>query len=161
MVEQKDICSVRSARTTDAREIAALINTAFQVEKFFVVGDRIAEEGVCQLIDRGCFLMAEDTGGLAGCVYVETQVERAYLGLLSTSPSRQRQGVGRQLMLAAEKYAHNAGCKFMDLRVVNLRTELPPYYRSLGYEVSRVEAFPSDVPTKIPCHFIVMTKPLT
>jgi predicted N-acetyltransferase YhbS len=161
MIEPADICSIRAAQMTDAGEIAALINTAFQVEKFFIDEDRITEPEVCRLIDRGCFLMALDTGGLVGCVYVEAGADRAYLGLLSVSPSRQRRGVGRLLMFAAEQHARNAGCKFVDLRVVNLRTELPIYYANLGYKASRVEPFPGDVPAKLPCHFIVMTKQLT
>src|SRR5262249_3858354 len=109
---------------------------------------------------RGSFLIMEDARGLAGCVYIEIQSERGYLGLLSVCPSRQQQGTGRMLMAAAEDLARRAGCRFMDLRVVNLRTELPSFYRRLGYEETGGEPFPGDVLTKLPCHFVVMTKAL-
>jgi hypothetical protein len=41
-----------------------------------------------------------------------------------------------------------------------LRTELPPYYRHLGYDESRTEQFPAEIPAILPCHFIVMSKAL-
>ena len=151
---------MRLAQTTDAASLAGLINTAFQVESFFIDGDRICEEEVQGLLCRGSFLIMEDARGLAGCVYIEIQSERGYLGLLSVCPSRQQQGTGRMLMAAAEDLARRAGCRFMDLRVVNLRTELPSFYRRLGYEETGVEPFPGDVLTKLPCHFVVMTKAL-
>jgi predicted N-acetyltransferase YhbS len=130
------------------------------VEKFFIDGNRISEEEVRRLLGKGCFLTAEDESGLAGCVYVECTGERAYLGLLSVAPSRQRGGIGSLLAAAGENHARQSGCKFIDLRIVNLRTELPAYYRRLGYEETGVAPFPAEVPTKLPCHFIIMSKGL-
>jgi len=157
-------CSVRPAETADIREIAALINTAFQVEKFFVDGDRITEKEVRQLIHSGRFLVVEggeeDAEGIAACVYVECSSDRGYLGLLSVSPSRQREGLGRRLVAAAEEHARRSGCEFMDLLIVNLRTELPPFYTKLGYYETGASPFPANVPTKLPCHFIKMSKSL-
>lgn len=46
----------------------------------------------------------------------------------------------------------------MDLRVVNLREELPAFYRWLGYVEDGTEEFPPSEVTKLPCHFIRMTK---
>jgi hypothetical protein len=42
---------------------------------------------------------------------------------------------------------------------VNLRTELPPFYRALGYTESATEEFHGE-PVKMPCHFVVMSKRL-
>ena len=56
-----------------------------------------------------------------GCVYVELRGERAYLGLLSVDPKQQKSGLGSALMNAAEEYCAKEGCRFMDLRIVNLR----------------------------------------
>jgi hypothetical protein len=44
--------------------------------------------------------------------------------------------------------------------VVNLREELPPFYRRLGYVESGTENFPTGKPTHHPCHFLKMSKPL-
>jgi len=50
---------------------------------------------------------------------------------------------------------------YMDLRVVNLRKELPEFYRRLGYVVTGTSPVPADVMTKQLCHFINMSKGLT
>ena len=51
------------------------------------------------------------------------------------------------------------GCGAMDIRVVNLRTELPPFYRRLGYAEAGTE--PVEEPRALqPFHFIVMSKVL-
>jgi len=41
-----------------------------------------------------------------------------------------------------------------------LRAELPAFYRRLGYVETRTEPFKADAEPKMPCHFIVMSKPL-
>jgi hypothetical protein len=48
----------------------------------------------------------------------------------------------------------------MEIEVVNLRNELPPFYRKFGYVEHSTRAFPDDEHTSRPCHFIVMRKVL-
>jgi len=49
----------------------------------------------------------------------------------------------------------------MDLRVISARGEqLLPFYQRLGYEFVRTEPFPADLVTKVPSHYILMSKPL-
>ena len=79
---------------------------------------------------------------LAGCVYAELRGERGYFGLLAVDPQRQRCGIGARLIAAAEEHCRAAGCRFMDLTFVNLRQELPGYYRSLGYVENGTLALP-------------------
>jgi len=73
--------------------------------------------------------LPKKTAVLTGVVYVELRGERSYLGLLSVNPELQKTGLGRRLMAAAEEFAREMGSHHMDLTVVNLRTELPPFYR--------------------------------
>ena len=82
-----------------------------------------------------------DTAGLAGCVYVELRGERGYFGLLAVEPSRQRRGLGGRLAQEAEEYARAAGCLVMDIMTVNVRTELPPIYRKMGYVETGMRRF--------------------
>lgn len=150
----------RIASNADAAAITALINLAFQVEKFFVATDRITLPEVQAAMARGAFLLADDQDGIAASIYVEQREDRGYFGLLSVDPSRQRSGLGSRLVAAAEDHCRAHGCRFMDLTVVNLREELPPYYRRLGYVESGTAAFPEHEPTLRPCHFIKMSKAL-
>ena len=150
--------NVRAAARHEAAEIVRVINAAFNpAEAFFVDGDRIDLEQVRQYFAKGAFLVADE---MAGCVYVELRGERAYLGLLGVDPARQKRGVGRALIAAAESYAREHSCRFMDIRIVNLRVELPAVYRKLGYVEAGTEEFTPGAPTKVPCHFIKMQKEL-
>ncbi len=149
----------RPATSDDVPAITELINRAFRVERLFVDGDRITAAEVAQWMTRGQFLLLEDSG-LAACVYVEVRGERGYFGLLSVDPARQKSGLGRQLVAAAEDHCRAAGCRHLDLQTVNVREELPPFYRRLGYHEYATAPFPPNVPTKIPVHFVKMTKPL-
>jgi predicted N-acetyltransferase YhbS len=151
---------VRIADLPDAAAITALINAAFEVERFFIDSDRITLSQVYALLGTGHFLLLEEDDALAGCVYVEPRGERAYLGLLSVSPSRQRGGLGSRLVAAAEAHCLTSGHRFLDLLIVNLRQELPPYYRRLGYVETGTAPFPGDVETKLECHFVKMSKSL-
>ena len=137
-----------------------MINRAFRVERFYSDADRITVKQVEEHLGRGEFLMLEDGDALAGCVYVEPRGERAYFGLLSIDPARQRAGLGARLVAAAEELCRKQGCAEMDLLIVNLRAELPPYYRKLGYAETGTAPFPADTPTKFPCHFVRMSKAL-
>jgi len=151
----------RVAVPSDVPDLLRIINTAYVVEQFFKSGDRIDRAGVVERFERGAFLVeTDDAGAIAGCVWVEVQPNgRGYFGLLSVDPARQGGGIGRRLVEAAEGYCRDAGCRDIDLRVVNLRAELPPFYRRLGYVATGTEPYPDDDATQ-PCHFIVMSKSL-
>jgi len=153
--------SMRTAKESDADAIARLVNTAFLVEQFFIERDRTNPETVRGLMEKGKFLLAEDSLHLLGCVYFELRGERGYFGMLSVDPSRQRMGVGRQLVGAVEKYFRDAGCKFSDLIIVNVRTELHGLYHRWGYIDTGTAIYDDPTPTKIPVHFITMSKPLS
>jgi GNAT superfamily N-acetyltransferase len=141
-------------------QLVRLINAAFVVEQPFIEGDRIDPDGVRAYMEKGKFLLAEDSAGLAGCVYVELRGERGYLGLLGVDLPRQGTGLGRKLMDAAENYFREAGCRGIDLRIISPRTPLPAFYEHLGYAQTGTAPFAPDVPVKVPCHYILMSKSL-
>ena len=156
-----DKTGTRTAESADAENISRLVNIAFRRERFFTDADRTGPEKVRALLQKGKFLMAEEAGMLVGCVYVELRGERGYFGLLAVDPARQRAGMGSFLIEAAEGYCRAAGCLVMDLTTVNLRKELPGYYRRRGYVESGTLPFPEDHhPPKMPCHLVRMSKPL-
>ena len=152
---------IRQASDDDVEQLTCLINAAFVVEQVVFDGDRVDDLGVRAYMSGGVFLLAEDSHGLAGCVYIETREARSYLGLLSVQPARQGSGIGRQLVTAAENFAVQSGSRIMDLRVISARADqLLPFYQRLGYNFVRTEPFPSDLATKAPSHYILMSKSL-
>ncbi|HET6899740.1 MAG TPA: GNAT family N-acetyltransferase [Vicinamibacteria bacterium] len=152
--------ALRTASPADAGAITAVINAAYQVERFFVDGDRIREDEVRRYMAKGTFLIAEQDGTPIGCVYAEQRGDRGYFGLLAVDPARHGKGVGRTLIEAAEARFLRAGCQAVDIQVVDLRTELPPFYRRLGYVETGTAPFSDPEKATRPCHFILMSKPL-
>jgi len=151
---------MRTAEPADAPAIARLVNAAFRSERFFIDVDRTDPEKVRALLQKGKSLMLFEDGVLAGCVYTELRGERGYFGLLAVDPQRQLSGIGTRLIVAAEQRCRSAGCRFMDLTFVNVRQELPAYYRQLGYIENGTLPFPADQVTKIPVHLVRMSKAL-
>lgn len=156
-----DQLRTRFAESTDAVNIAHLVNIAFRPERFFIDGDRTDPDKVRALLHKGRFLLAEEDGTPMGCVYVELHGKRGYFGLLAVDPAQQHAGMGSRLIEAAEQYCRASGCLFMDLTIVNLRKELFGYYGRRGYVENGTLPFPDEQhPPKIPCHLVRMYKPL-
>ena len=155
----KQSATIREANADDAGNLLRVINDAFVVEQFFAPGPRLTAEALDNYRKRGVFLVAEHHGEFAGCVFVDVSKPRGYFGLLSVDRTHQHRGLGSQLIAAAEERCRAAGCGSITIRVVNLRTELPPFYRARGYEEVGTELFESSN-NRMPFHFIVMSKPL-
>jgi GNAT superfamily N-acetyltransferase len=157
----RPLAQIRVGTDDDVPALTRLINAAFVVEQVVFAGDRVDDLGVRAYMSGGTFLVADDSAGLAGCVYIETRDARSYLGLLSVQPAKQGRGLGRQLVIAAENLARQSGSRAMDLRVISARGEqLLPFYRRLGYHFVRTQPFPPDLVTKVRSHYILLSKSL-
>jgi GNAT superfamily N-acetyltransferase len=157
----EECVSIRAAVSGDIPALVRLINAAFIVEQFVIDGDRINAQETQEFMNSGSFLVAEDSAGFAGCVYLEIRKSRGYLGLLAVDPPRQGTGLGRKLVAAAEEYFRAEGCCAVDLRVISPRTPLPPFYHRFGYVEIGTAPFSSSLKTKVPGHYIIMSKSLT
>lgn len=166
-VEISIATSVRRAQPSDTLALTELVNRAYAIEASFVDGQRTTVDEIGKLIRSGGFLVLEYAGGIAAAVLFQAPGEHsgpspshAYFGMLAVAPELQRLGLGRRLVQVAEAMAEATGAIGMSLRVVNLREELSRWYRSLGYREVGTAPYHAR-PTKRPCHFVEMAKPLT
>jgi GNAT superfamily N-acetyltransferase len=152
----------RTAGPADVAAIVALVNDAYVVESFFILGPRTNEKEIASLLEVGGFLLAEGPAGLEGCIYVEPRGTVGYFGLLSVATICQGRGLGRRLIAAAEVGLRGARCQIVEILVVNQRKELLPFYAALGYATSGAAPFPESEEPRLlhPCHFVVMRKAL-
>jgi GNAT superfamily N-acetyltransferase len=154
--------SIRLATVEDFARMVPVINAAFAIEDF-MEGTRTDGARLAEMMEAGDFLIAHDESGtVVASVYVEVRGQRGYLGVLSVDPSQQGKGLGRVMVDAAEQYCRERGCNGMDLVVVSLRTDLPPFYRKLGYVETGIEEFRPSRKLKagLECHCVVMSKQL-
>jgi predicted N-acetyltransferase YhbS len=155
----------RFATQGDIPALVELINAAFSVEKFFKYGERTDVADLADHLRSGQFLVLELGSQLAGSVYLEVRRQASgqpsgYLGMLAVAPSLQKQGIGTRLMTAGDEYFRQQGCNSVEITVVDLRTELPPLYARYGYAITGTAPFPKDLPVRLPCSFVVMSKQL-
>ena len=153
---------IRLATAADIAAIISITNAAFAVETF-LDGTRTDAAGLAAMMQKGQFLVAEQRSGhIIASVYIELRGVRGYFGMLAVDPSQQGKGVGRVMVEAAEDHCRVQGCSAMDITVLSLRPELPPYYRKLGYVETGTEEFHPSRPLKagVECHCIRMSKAL-
>lgn len=152
--------TLRQATAGDVPRITEVVNAAYRAEDFFINGNRTNAEDVGALVSEGAFLVFERHGSIIGAVYVTRDGTRSYFGMLSLDPALKGTGLGRMLVDAIEQRAVDAGCEISDLQVVNLREELIPWYRRMGYVANGTLPFPDPWKLKRPAHMLAMSKTL-
>jgi GNAT superfamily N-acetyltransferase len=92
------------------------------------------------LDDPASWLIGADDGGLVGVAalhvapLLETTGKAARLSALVVDERSRSQGVGQQLVAAAEEQARAAGCVKMEITSSRYRTRTHLFYQQLGYE---------------------------
>lgn len=153
----------RKALIDDAGEIVRLVNSAYRgesskrgwtTEADLLGGQRTDIDEVSRLIDAegSLFLLCIQAGSLVGSVHLEQEVHGAKLGMLAVKPELQGRGIGRGLLLQAEKAALAVwGVDKTRMAVLTFRTELIEYYGRRGYSrTGCFEDFPVDPKFGIP-----------
>lgn len=79
-------------------------------------------------------IVAEDNGGLAGCVQIEARQGYGYIGMVTVDPARQAAGIGRWLLQQAEHHVRAVlGFDTARMTVIAQRAELIDWYQRRGY----------------------------
>jgi GNAT superfamily N-acetyltransferase len=153
----------RVAADSDVAEIVRVINAAYRVEDFFVNGNRTSEEDVRRRMSSGVFFLvidSEEAGRLKAAVAVDVHDGRGHFAMLSVDPALQGSGLGRVLIDEIERFCRDRGCTDLDIEVVNLREELPPFYRRFGFsDAGTIPFTPAEKLTR-EAHLVRMSKPL-
>lgn len=137
--------SITLATLADIPELVVLINSSYRgesskkgwtTEANLIGGQRIDNEGLTeQMADPNAVILknTNDEGKITGCVYLQKRADKLYLGMLTVSPVLQANGLGRQLLQAAEGYARSINYHTITMTVITTRTELLEWYERRGY----------------------------
>ncbi|MDB5287761.1 MAG: family acetyltransferase [Mucilaginibacter sp.] len=159
--------SIIPATLTDVPELTALINSSYRgesskkgwtTEANLIDGQRIDNESLTeQMEDPNAVVLKniDKTGKITGCVYLQKRGDKLYLGMLTVSPLLQANGLGRQLLQAAEDYARSINYHTITMTVITTRTELVSWYERRGYQKNG-EVIPLVIPEK----FGILKQPL-
>lgn len=131
-------CAVRQAQPGDAEQVAALLaELGYPDNPVEQVRQRLA---MWAHEKTSLALVADRNGQVLGAVavtaipYLEHEGRWGRIVALIVSPACRGQGIGRQLVEAAEKAASELGCITMDVTSARSRAESHPFYQNLGYQ---------------------------
>ncbi len=155
------LLTFRPAEVSDIDAIARLVNRAFVAESPYVEGERVNPDVLREMWPHGTFLLGEDQGQLVACIFIEPRAAQAHLGLVSVEPARQREGLGAELIAAAEARCRAAGFREMELRFIDHRTELERFYQRMGFTRTGITEPPPPARAKVPFQFVQMIKFVT
>jgi len=135
----------RHAELGDIRAIVALVNSGYRgedsragwtTEADYLDGVRTDEREVRELIgdSRSIFLLCERGSEIVGSVLLQREEAAAYLGMLVVRPTLQGQGIGKDLLDAAEHSVIELwAVGVMRMTVITRREELIAFYERRGY----------------------------
>ena len=84
--------------------------------------------------DNATILVGRHEGKLIASAMVGHDGHRGWVYYLATSPTRQRQGLGRRLMSAAEEWLRARGVRKCELMIRSSNEAVAEFYGRLGYE---------------------------
>jgi len=77
--------------------------------------------------------LATDGDEVVGCVFASRQRDSLYVGKLAVRKDRQRHGIGRRLMDAAEEHARDSGLRYLELDTRMELTENHETFAAMGF----------------------------
>lgn len=179
----KDSVFLRQAKADDMEALEQLLNRCYRQtegwtnEADLIGGIRITPEELANTIANPTHYLfvypktttgnrdGEETGALLGCIAVDIKADhdvnknvchkKAYIGMFAVHPELQGQGVGHQILQAAETFAarhlqteiptpHKKSAR-LTMSILSHRPELLAYYQRRGYELNGNKMpFPND-----------------
>ena len=173
-----DTPSFRNATLADIPALIALVTSAYRgdaskqgwtTEADLLDGQRIDAEALRHDLERtdSRILLALRNGEVLACCHVADEDGHGSFGMFAVSPTAQGGGVGKQVMLQAER--HVAGhwrLPSMQMTVIDCREELIAFYERRGYVRTGIKKpFPYGdarfgLPKRDDLRFEVLEKPL-
>jgi ribosomal protein S18 acetylase RimI-like enzyme len=87
------------------------------------------------------FLVAVLEGGVVGTVMAGYEGHRGWINYLAVDPTRQKKGIGRQLVTSVENLLKALGCPKINLQVRSGNIEVQAFYAKIGFVQEPVTSF--------------------
>src|SRR5580658_5462317 len=114
----------------DIPELVLLVNSAYRgesskkgwtTEADLLGGARISVDALSLIMDKpGSAILKyfDEENSILGCVHLQKEDSRLYLGMLSVKPELQAQGIGKRLLKAAMEYGKSIHCSSIYITVL-------------------------------------------
>lgn len=127
--------TVVSASATDRDTVIALWQLTGLTRPW---NDPQADFDLALANSTSAILLARESAELVGSVMVGFDGHRGWVYYLASDPVRRGEGIGRELMMAAERWLRERGCPAIRLMVRSDNEAAKAFYAALGYEVQEV-----------------------
>jgi len=87
------------------------------------------------------FLVGEQNGEIVASVMAGYEGHRGWINYLAVDPDTRQQGLGRQMMSAAEDALRALGCAKINLQVRTTNAAVRTFYQRIGYAEDEVISF--------------------
>ncbi len=167
--------NISEAGEEDVPALVWLVNNAYRgesskkgwtTEADLLDGLRTDQKALEQLIRKpGSVILkyTDENNQIIGCVNLQKQNDKLYLGMLTVSPTLQGEGIGKKLLSASEAYASKNDFSAIAMTVISVRQELISWYERHGYiRTGQTKPFPTGDPSfgipRQPLEFTVLEK---
>lgn len=128
----KPVLSIRPFRAPDGAAVIALWQVCGLVRPQNDPQKDIARK---LRVNPEWFLVAEAGGRVVGTVMAGYEGHRGWINYLAVAPAARKRGVGRALVLEAERGLRAAGCPKINLQVRPENKEVIAFYEAIGFSV--------------------------
>lgn len=170
----------RHATPADVPAIVELVHSAYRgdasragwtTEADLLDGNRTDADDVLASLarPRSVVVLGERAGELVTCAHVsadEHDPTVAWFGMFAVRPALQGGGLGKQVLVEAERLARTWGVRTMRMSVIDVRAELIAFYERRGYaRTGQKKPFPYGqprfgLPRRDDLRFELLEKPL-
>lgn len=167
---------ITKATPEDAPALDILVNSAYRgdssrqgwtTEADLLDGTRTDAAAIAELIQTPGTIVLKyvEDHEILGCVELQIQKGKLYLGMLTVRPHLQGKGIGKELLNAAEEEAKKQKCTSIYMTVISVRKELIDWYTRHGYALTgETKPFAFNDPRfgqpKMKLEFVVLEKKL-
>lgn len=126
-----DGMTIRPYRERDEDQVVRLWQTVFPDDPAWNIPAVDIQRKLT--VQRSLFLVGEVAGEVVATVMAGFDGHRGWVHRVAVSPKCQRRGLGRAVMIEAEKRLSEVGCAKVNLQVRTTNHAVVEFYRSLGY----------------------------
>jgi len=103
-----------------------------------------------RLVRPDLFLVGLQNGAIVGSVMAGYEGHRGWLNYVAVEPALRHRGLGRALVVEAERRLRLAGCPKINLQVRSSNAGVLEFYRRLGYTVDDVVSLGKRLEVDVP-----------
>ena len=166
--------NIAIATENDYEKIFELINESYEVENgdsgiAFKKTPRLLswdDSGMKEAYEKNRVLVARIRGNdeIVGVIAYHipedgetTNNKSIHFGPLAVSPKHQKKGIALRLIREVESIGLEANCEYVEISVVNFRTDILPWYKRIGFEViEEGQPFPDPERCTRACTFVIL-----